>query len=64
MEKNVVIFGTDMSPSVLIDNKGKDILIHGKGPKQGLDNSILTAEVEYSINFYKITNKILFKPSS
>ena len=31
MEKNVIIFGADISSSVHIDNKGKDILILGKG---------------------------------
>ena len=30
--KNVIIFGVDMSSSVHIDNKGKDILILGIGP--------------------------------
>ena len=34
--RNVVIFGVDMSSSVHVDNKGKDILILGKGPTQGL----------------------------
>ena len=32
--KNVIIFGVDMRSSVHIDNKGKDILILGKGPTQ------------------------------
>ena len=36
MVKSVVIFGVDMSPSVHIDNKLKDILILGKGPIQEL----------------------------
>ena len=36
-----------MSSSVHIDNKGKDILILGKGPTQGLDNTALTAETQY-----------------
>ena len=40
-----------MSSSVHIDNKKKDILILGKGPTQGLDDSMLTAEAQYSINF-------------
>ena len=35
--KNVIIFGVDMSSSVHIDNKGKDISILGEGPTQGLD---------------------------
>ena len=39
-----------MSSSVHIDNKGKDILILGKGPTQGLKH-MLAAETQYSINF-------------
>ena len=39
-----------MSSSVHIDNKGKNILILGKGPTQGL-NHTLVAETQYSINF-------------
>ena len=34
-----------------IDNKNKDILIIGEGPTQGLDDTILTAEAKYPINF-------------
>ena len=49
--KNVIIFGVDMSSSVHIGNKGKDILILCKDPTQGLVNTTLTAEAEYSINF-------------
>ena len=40
-----------MSLSVHTDNKGKDSLVLGKGPAQRLDNTTLTAEAEYSINF-------------
>ena len=40
-----------MSSSVHVDNKGKDILILGKGPTQGLGEHSLTAEKMYSINF-------------
>ena len=32
--KNVIIFGADMSSSLHIDNKKKDILILRKGPRQ------------------------------
>ena len=32
-------FGDDMSSSVQIDNKRKDILILGEEPKQGLDDT-------------------------
>ena len=51
MGKNVIIFGADMSSSVHVDNKGKDILILGEGPTQGLDDTTLTAEAKYPINF-------------
>ena len=43
--KNVIIFGVDMNSLVHIDNKKKDTLIVGIGPKQRLDNITLTAEV-------------------
>ena len=49
--KNVIIFGADMSTSAHVDNKGKDILILGEGPTQGLDDTTLTAEAKYPINF-------------
>ena len=47
-----------MSLSVDIDNKGKDILTYGKGPKQGLDDTTLTAEAKYSTNFSKSQTKV------
>ena len=34
-----------------IDNKGKYILILGKGATQGLNDTAVTAESQYSINF-------------
>ena len=40
-----------MSSSVHIDDKNKDILILGEGPTQELDDSTLTAEAKYPINF-------------
>ena len=52
-----------MSSSTHANNKNKDILILGKRQKQGLDNTTLTAEAEYFINFSKIKKKILFKSS-
>ena len=39
------------------DNGKKNILIHAKGPMQGLYDTILTAEGEYSIKFSKKQNK-------
>ena len=46
----MLIFGVDMSNTIHIDNKGKDILVLGRGPTQGLE-STLTAQKMYSINF-------------
>ena len=40
-----------MSSSVYIDEKGKYILTDGEGPTQGLDDTTLTAEAKYPINF-------------
>ena len=48
--QNVLIFGADMSNSIHVDNKKRDILVLGRGPTQGLE-STLTAEKMYSINF-------------
>ena len=42
-----------MSSSVQIDNEKKDILILGIGPTQGLDDTTLTAEAKYWVNFSK-----------
>ena len=56
-DDNAIIFGVDMSSSVHIDNKGKDILILGKGPTQGLGEHSLTAEKMYSINFSETRKK-------
>ena len=48
--KNVIIFGVDISSSTKIDIRKKDILILGRGPTQGLENT-LNAVKMYSINF-------------
>ena len=49
-----------MSSSAHVDNKKKDILILGKGPRLGLEHT-LTAEKIYSINFTVTKKEILFK---
>ena len=54
--QNVLIFGADMNSSSHIDNKGKDILVLGNGPTQGLE-STLTAGKMYSITFTVTKNK-------
>ena len=57
MGKNVIMFGIDMSSSVHLNNKGKDILILGKGPTQRLDHTVLLAEAQSSINFSRSNRK-------
>ena len=42
--ENVIIFGADMSSSIHVDNKGKDILILSSGHRQGLGEHSLIAE--------------------
>ena len=49
--KNVNIFVIDMSSSVHIADKAKDILILGKGTTLGLDGTTFTAEALYPIKF-------------
>ena len=39
------------------NNENKDILILGKGWTQGLDNTTLTWETEYRINFSRSQRK-------
>ena len=56
----MLIFGADMSASIHIDNKKKDILVFGRGPTQALE-STLTAEKIYSVNFTVKKKEILFK---
>ena len=40
----------------------KNIFILGKGPTQGLKNTALTAQTEYSINFTKQGKKFCLSP--
>ena len=42
--RKFIIFGLDMSSSVHVDNKKKDVLVLGEVPTQGLDDATLTAE--------------------
>ena len=46
-----------MSSSVYIDNKIKDVL--GEGPTQGLDDTTLTAEAIYPINFIQSNKRFV-----
>ena len=56
--RNVLFFGADMSSFVHVDNKGKDILILGKGPTQIL-NRTFSAEGKYTINFTQSVKKFV-----
>ena len=40
-----------------IDNKGKDIIILGKGPTKGSNDTTSTAEAQYSIRFSRSNRK-------
>ena len=40
-----------------VDNNGRDILILGEGPMQGVDDTQLIAEAKYSINFSRSNRK-------
>ena len=48
-----------MSSSVHIDNKGKEILILGEGPTQGLDDTTVKAEVIYTFNFTQLNKRFV-----
>ena len=54
MRRNGINFGADMSSYMHIDNKGKDILILREGSTYGLNDSTLTAEEKYPINFTRM----------
>ena len=43
--------GVDDSSSVYINNKKKDILFLEEGPTQGLDDTKMTEDAKYFINF-------------
>ena len=47
MGKNVIAFVADMSSSIHIDHKNKNILIFSEGQTQGLDDTTLTAEAKF-----------------
>ena len=56
--KDVINFGVDNSSSVHIDNQKKDILVHGKSPTQGLDDTTITLEAKSSISFSRSQKEI------
>ena len=54
--ENVKFFGVDMSSSEHIDYKNEILILH-IGPTQGLDDTKLTAEAQYSIHFSRSNRK-------
>ena len=44
-DKNVIIFGVDMSSSTKIGNMKRDILILGKGPTQRLEHKLIAENI-------------------
>ena len=55
--RNVVVFGVDNSWFALIDNKEKHILVCGVDPTQRLNDTSITAETKYFINFSRSWRK-------
>ena len=55
------IFGADMSSSVYVENKKKDVLFFGEGPTQESDDTTIRAEAKCSINFTESEKKICVK---
>ena len=53
---NVMVLGVDNSSSEHVDNINKDILILAKNPTDGLDDTTITAESEYSISLTETRN--------
>ena len=59
--KNITIFGVDMSSSVHIDNKKKDILILAKGSTDRLDNFHLNNRERVFNQYYGAKEEIFSK---
>ena len=58
MGTNVIIFGTDISLFLNIENENKDILIFVEGRTQGLDDNLLTLK-NISVQSKRLSNKRL-----
>ena len=61
--RNIIIFGADISSSVRIENKRKDILILGKGLTERLDCTTFTAEALYPNNFTESGKRFAVSPN-
>ena len=56
--QKLISFGVDMRSSIHANNKTKNILILDEGIKLRLDDTTLTGEKKYSINFTKSNTKL------
>ena len=52
--KNVIIFGAELSSSVHVGNKRKDVLILVEGLRQGLDDTTLTTRKVFCKSYSRI----------
>ena len=59
MGKSVIIFRPDTSTSVHTANKNKYSLILSEVPTKGLDDTKLTAEAKYPINFTQSGKRVV-----
>ena len=56
--RNVIILGVDISSSIHVDNKGKDILILLIDPRHGIGEHSLTEETIYLVSFTERNRKV------
>ena len=57
----MALFWADMSSSVHIDNKNKDISVLGEGPTQRLDETILITEEWHPISFTQLGKRFVLR---
>ena len=57
--KNVIIFTSDISSLVHINNNSKDVSVFGKGSTQRLRDTKWTAEAIYPISFTQSGNRFV-----
>ena len=52
-DNNVIVFGVDNTSSSNPDNRKKDTLCLGEGPRDGLDVTTITSKAKYSVSVTK-----------
>ena len=58
-EKNINIFGADMSSSVHVDNRDKNILILSEELTSELDDTTLTVQAKCPVNFIQARKRFV-----